>query len=451
MSSEHPTDVSSNDLNDESPEAPADTADGLVDSGLIDLEERKNARSTTPAEERSRCRDCHSTSIHTTSNGVYCKNCGELNDEALEPQDEAYPELVTDGGVPRSFEDLAGTCESCGDSVDPQRLVNGECPGCAYGEPMTDGGVDSSERFHELLERGRSEAESGEPEFRWSRVKGVWTYEGDEDRAEELLQEIVDADGPTAETAQEALDVLTSSGREEDGGARPLTTDWWHLTGFQRDILRILGREGGMYGLAIKRELQDRYDEEINHGRLYPNLDDLVDNGTIVKSELDKRTNLYELTADGEGLVSGQQEAWSELDLDAEPVQQPPAGSPGDSESAAATDGGSAAASVTSEEPTLDPDDRTNDDTEDEEVVIDPYEVFDESPMPARIDLPDVLDVVCDSSTVFDAAAELNVSSEKLATLFWDLGLKKPQTKVIVDDPEDRVAELREMMDGGDR
>ena len=65
------------------------------------------------------------------------------------------------------------------------------------------------------------------------------------------------------------------------------------LTAFQQNILVILGEEP-RYGLAIKRELEDYYDDEVNHGRLYPNLDDLVE-----KSELDKRTNQYALTDDG--------------------------------------------------------------------------------------------------------------------------------------------------------
>jgi len=54
-----------------------------------------------------------------------------------------------------------------------------------------------------------------------------------------------------------------------------------------------------MYGLAIKRELESYYGGEVNHGRLYPNLDDLVEFGLVEKSELDKRTNQYELTEDG--------------------------------------------------------------------------------------------------------------------------------------------------------
>jgi DNA-binding PadR family transcriptional regulator len=77
------------------------------------------------------------------------------------------------------------------------------------------------------------------------------------------------------------------------------------LTAFQQNILVILGEEP-RYGLAIKRELEDYYDEEVNHGRLYPNLDDLVEMGLVEKSELDKRTNQYALTDDGEQAILDQ-------------------------------------------------------------------------------------------------------------------------------------------------
>ncbi|WP_073309110.1 PadR family transcriptional regulator [Halobaculum gomorrense] len=74
------------------------------------------------------------------------------------------------------------------------------------------------------------------------------------------------------------------------------------LTAFQQNILVILSEEA-MYGLAIKRELESYYDAEVNHGRLYPNLDDLVELGLVEKSELDKRTNQYELTMTGQNAV----------------------------------------------------------------------------------------------------------------------------------------------------
>ena len=70
------------------------------------------------------------------------------------------------------------------------------------------------------------------------------------------------------------------------------------LTAFQQTILVVLA-ESPRYGLAIKRELEAFYDEEVNHGRLYPNLDDLVGEGLVEKSELDKRTNEYALTDEG--------------------------------------------------------------------------------------------------------------------------------------------------------
>ena len=79
------------------------------------------------------------------------------------------------------------------------------------------------------------------------------------------------------------------------------------LTAFQQNILTILAEEP-MYGLAIKRELEAYYGSEVNHGRLYPNLDDLVELGLVEKSELDKRTNQYELTEAGHDAVLGQLE-----------------------------------------------------------------------------------------------------------------------------------------------
>ena len=92
--------------------------------------------------------------------------------------------------------------------------------------------------------------------------------------------------------------------------ARKITVDPGiarELTAFQQNILVILAEEA-RYGLAIKRELEEYYGEEVNHGRLYPNLDDLVEMGLVEKSELDKRTNQYALTDAGETAVIGQLE-----------------------------------------------------------------------------------------------------------------------------------------------
>ena len=88
------------------------------------------------------------------------------------------------------------------------------------------------------------------------------------------------------------------------------------FTAFQSNILFVLrGCAGGRYdgeapngakGLAIKRilETSEWYGEEVNHGRLYPNLDTLVEKGLIAKGELDKRTNHYELTDAGVQVIA---------------------------------------------------------------------------------------------------------------------------------------------------
>lgn len=101
-------------------------------------------------------------------------------------------------------------------------------------------------------------------------------------------------DSKAAHSAAKEYDAATPFGHEE-------------LSAFQRYILTILA-DDARYGLAIKRELEAFYGEEIFHGRLYPNLDELVEIGFVDKSELDKRTNEYELTPVGEAALIEQQE-----------------------------------------------------------------------------------------------------------------------------------------------
>ncbi|MDS0243142.1 MULTISPECIES: helix-turn-helix transcriptional regulator [unclassified Haloferax] len=52
-------------------------------------------------------------------------------------------------------------------------------------------------------------------------------------------------------------------------------------------------------GKDVKTAMEDLYREEINHGRLYPNLDELADKGLIDKRQKDKRTNEYVVTRRG--------------------------------------------------------------------------------------------------------------------------------------------------------
>jgi len=90
-----------------------------------------------------------------------------------------------------------------------------------------------------------------------------------------------------------------------------------NLTEFQRDILYVIAGLKEPHGLAVKDELDDYYEQEINHGRLYPNLDDLVDKGLLEKGELDKRTNVDTVTKRGLREIEARRE-WESQYLDDE-------------------------------------------------------------------------------------------------------------------------------------
>ena len=71
------------------------------------------------------------------------------------------------------------------------------------------------------------------------------------------------------------------------------------LTGFQRDCLYVIAGVDEPHGLAVKEELEKYYESEVHHGRLYPNLDTLVEKSLVDKGAKDRRTNVYELTDRG--------------------------------------------------------------------------------------------------------------------------------------------------------
>lgn len=82
----------------------------------------------------------------------------------------------------------------------------------------------------------------------------------------------------------------------------------YDLTGFQRDLLYVVGGLDDPHGLALKDELENYYEKEIHHGRLYPNLDTLVEKGLVEKGEQDRRTNVYTLTRRGRREITAREE-----------------------------------------------------------------------------------------------------------------------------------------------
>lgn len=89
----------------------------------------------------------------------------------------------------------------------------------------------------------------------------------------------------------------------------------YDLIGFQRDMLYCIAALDEPSGAEIRRELEEYSTAEVNHGRLYPNLNDLVDEGLVRKGNMDDRTNLYALTPLGRELIEKRRQ-WEDAQLE---------------------------------------------------------------------------------------------------------------------------------------
>ncbi len=87
------------------------------------------------------------------------------------------------------------------------------------------------------------------------------------------------------------------------------------LTGFQRDLLYVIAGADQPSGQDVKDEIETYYSSDINHGRLYPNLDTLVNKELVEKGELDRRTNYYAISEKGQQQIEQRRE-WEAQYLD---------------------------------------------------------------------------------------------------------------------------------------
>jgi DNA-binding PadR family transcriptional regulator len=87
------------------------------------------------------------------------------------------------------------------------------------------------------------------------------------------------------------------------------------LTGFQRDLLYVIAGADQPSGQSVKDEVEKYYSSEINHGRLYPNLDTLVNKELVEKGQLDRRTNYYAITDEGRQRIYDRRD-WEEQYVD---------------------------------------------------------------------------------------------------------------------------------------
>lgn len=68
----------------------------------------------------------------------------------------------------------------------------------------------------------------------------------------------------------------------------------------QHNILYVIIGVNTPYGLVIEAELEEYFKVDVNHGRLYSNLNTLIEKNLTEKGDLDKRTNVYTLAGEGE-------------------------------------------------------------------------------------------------------------------------------------------------------
>lgn len=151
---------------------------------------------------------------------------------------------------------------------------------------------------------GRDEASSGQPEVDSEDEHEV------EDESETPVkansdpprnQDTMEEDGPDRRSTEDS---------GHSGSASKISvqsSEFAELTGFKRDLLILIGGMETPKGTEIMEELEGYYDENVNHGRLYPNLDDLVDDGYVEKISLNARSNGYNLTDKGTALLENRQ------------------------------------------------------------------------------------------------------------------------------------------------
>lgn len=95
-------------------------------------------------------------------------------------------------------------------------------------------------------------------------------------------------------------DVETDNYAAPKSGPPPVNPD--ELSAFRRDLLRTIARIGPSSGVEIETSLEEIY-PPLGHSRVYAQLDRLVEDGLVDKSDRDGRTHEYRLTDRGRNVV----------------------------------------------------------------------------------------------------------------------------------------------------
>ena len=75
--------------------------------------------------------------------------------------------------------------------------------------------------------------------------------------------------------------------------------DAFELNNVERDLLFVVARFDGASGTDIRDTLETTQGRRVLSGRVYSNLDSLVERGLVAKERIDGRTNSYVVTDAG--------------------------------------------------------------------------------------------------------------------------------------------------------
>jgi len=161
-------------------------------------------------------------------------------------------------------------------------------------ETLLDEAIEGSEKPDGVRETVESKLEDARDHLSASSIATA-TFDG---RVADIESQVVSYEQSRQEATSENQSRMDETTDDQRDGSYS-TAKFADLTAFQRDLLVVIAGDEDAKGLAIKDELETYYDEDINHGRLYPNLDTLAEKGLVDKFELDERSNGYRLTETG--------------------------------------------------------------------------------------------------------------------------------------------------------
>ena len=287
----------------------------LADGAVIDITLKGADNSDSHSDEKSRSEGTDSTETSDTSNGSPERT--ELLDELL-ALNERFSRKVTRGRMrtdgkysPEDYETAFGSWSTAVDqasfdrtnessSAQPnqqtysrQEVVDAlvglieKVDGRPSTSDMNDLGEMSASPVYQYFKNWDAAVDAAKEEH--------GAVESDHDRGQSAeYDDDSDTDSPAKDTASEQPEDgdLTADQRDSEVSSEAFA----ELSGFRRDLLVVINGLEAPKGLEIKRELEEYYDGTIHHGRLYPNLDTLVEAGFLEKSAQDERSNRYELT-----------------------------------------------------------------------------------------------------------------------------------------------------------